>query len=186
MLMRLWSDHRNACLLTLALLVIGIVVSPWALLAAVIPVAWVLIKREGEHDKKPLETAHVTEGINPIEPLTGTLLLDKIKELGDVSKSDLLKACGYISIKKDGGERLNYTEFYEALLEAKGVDVLFKGSQHDHLDFIATVDSNCDLEIDKKYTELLDLRPGDQFDIKIGRKGFRLVVHCDDYEKEDT
>ena len=102
-----------------------------------------------------------------------------------MSKIDLVRACGYVSTKNDGGERLNYTGFYEALLEAKGVDVLFKGSQHDHLDFIATVDSNGDLEIDKEYTELLDLNPGDQFDIKIGRKGFRLVP-CDDYDEENT
>ena len=37
--------------------------------------------------------------------LTGTDLLTKVKDLGDVSKSDLVKACGYVSEKKDGGER---------------------------------------------------------------------------------
>ena len=184
MLKRLWTDHRNACLLALALLVIGVVVSPWVLLAIVLPVGWVLQKTQGSlEDKSPGETTSPEE-VRSIEPLIGTALLDKVKELGDVSKIDLVRACGYISTKKDGGERLNYTAFYEALLEAKGVDVGFKGSEHDHLDFIATVDSNGDLEIDKEYTELLDLNPGDQFDIKIGRKGFRLVP-CDDYEEED-
>ena len=184
MLKRLWSDYRNACLLTLTILVIGVVVSPWMLLAAVLPIGWVLVKREGSQKQNIPDITDSAEGINPIEPLIGDVLLEKIKEVGDVSKSDLVRACGYVSTKKDAGERLNYTAFYEALLEAKGVDTLFNGSQHDHLDFIATVDSNGDLEIDKKYTELLDLRPGDQFDIKIGRKGFRLVP-CDDYEEED-
>ena len=55
--------------------------------------------------------------------LTGSDLLNKVKELGDVSKSDLVRACGYVSGKKDGGERLNFTAFYEALLEAKGVNL---------------------------------------------------------------
>ena len=55
--------------------------------------------------------------------LTGSDLLAKVKELGDVSKSDLVRACGYVSTKKDGGERLNFTAFYEALLEAKGVNL---------------------------------------------------------------
>ena len=55
--------------------------------------------------------------------LTGSDLLTKVKELGDVSKSDLVRACGYVSTKKDGGERLNFTAFYEALLEAKGVSL---------------------------------------------------------------
>ena len=55
--------------------------------------------------------------------LTGAELLAKVKDLGDVSKSDLVRACGYVSDKKDGGDRLNFTAFYEALLEAKGVNL---------------------------------------------------------------
>lgn len=58
--------------------------------------------------------------------LTGAALLAKVKELGDASKSDLVRACGYVSTKKDGSERLNFTAFYEALLNAKGLD--FSGS----------------------------------------------------------
>ena len=46
--------------------------------------------------------------------LTGSELLAKVKELGDVSKSDLVRSCGYVSTKKDGSERLNFTAFYEA------------------------------------------------------------------------
>jgi hypothetical protein len=37
--------------------------------------------------------------------LTGADLLAKVKELGDVSKSDLVRGCGYVSTKKDGTER---------------------------------------------------------------------------------
>jgi len=55
--------------------------------------------------------------------LTGSELLAKVKELGDASKSDLVRSCGYVSTKKDGGERLNFTAFYEALLEAKGLSL---------------------------------------------------------------
>lgn len=52
--------------------------------------------------------------------LTGPDLLAKVKELSDASKSDLVRDCGYVSYKKDGTERLNFTAFYEALLNAKG------------------------------------------------------------------
>ena len=45
MLKRLWANHRNACLITLAILVISIVVSPWVLLVAVLPVGWVLTNK---------------------------------------------------------------------------------------------------------------------------------------------
>ena len=34
--------------------------------------------------------------------LTGSDLLCKVKDMGDISKSDLVRACGYISTKKDG------------------------------------------------------------------------------------
>ena len=53
--------------------------------------------------------------------LTGSDLLAKVKDLGDVSKTDLATACGYVSKKKDGSDRVNFTAFYEALLNAKGM-----------------------------------------------------------------
>ena len=55
--------------------------------------------------------------------LKGADLLAKVKELGDASKSDLVRSCGYVSTKKDGNERLNFTAFYEALLDAKGINL---------------------------------------------------------------
>ena len=112
--------------------------------------------------------------------LTGSDLLAKFKELGDVSKSDLVRACGYVSSKKNGGERLNFTAFYEALLEAKGVNLgdsgvsgIGKGGRK--LSYIATVQGNGNLLIGKAYTALLDLKVGDEFEIKLGRKQIRLL-----------
>ncbi len=112
--------------------------------------------------------------------LTGSDLLSKVKELGDVSKSDLVRAVGYISTKKGGGERLNFTAFYEALLEAKGVNFgetgaagVGKGGRK--LSYIATVQGNGNLLIGKAYTALLNLKPGDDFEIKLGRKQIKLT-----------
>ena len=112
--------------------------------------------------------------------LTGSDLLTKVKELGDVSKSDLVRAAGYVSNKKGGGERLNFTAFYEALLEAKGVSLgetgsvgIGKGGRK--LSYVATVQGNGNLLIGKAYTALLDLKPGDNFEIKLGRKQIKLV-----------
>ena len=61
--------------------------------------------------------------VSTTKQLVGEELLVKVKELGDVSKSDLLRACGYVSNKNDGGERLDFTALYEALLEAKGLNL---------------------------------------------------------------
>lgn len=41
--------------------------------------------------------------------------------MGDVSISELVRVAGYVSTKADGSERLNFTAFFEALLEATGV-----------------------------------------------------------------
>ena len=112
--------------------------------------------------------------------LKGSDLLTKVKELGDVSKSDLVRGCGYVSTKKDGTERLNFTAFYEALLEAKGVSLgdgggNGKGKGGRKLSYVATVQGNGNLLVGKAYTALLDLQPGDEFEIKLGRKQIRLI-----------
>jgi hypothetical protein len=109
--------------------------------------------------------------------LTGPDLLAKVKELGEASKSDLVRSCGYVSSKKDGSERLNYTAFYEALLEAKGMSL---GESHGakpgrKLSFNTKVQFNGNLMVGKAYTALLDLKPGDEFEIKLGRKQIRLI-----------
>ena len=96
--------------------------------------------------------------------LTGSELLNKVKDLGDISKSDLVRACGYVSTKKDGGERLNFTAFYEALLEAKGVSlgvggVGSVGQGGRKLSYVATVQGNGNLLIGKAYTCLLYTSP---------------------------
>jgi hypothetical protein len=111
--------------------------------------------------------------------LTGADLLAKVKELGDVSKSDLVRACGYVSTKRDGGERLNFTAFYEALLNAKGVDFgaapKGSGKAGRKLSFNTKVQFNGNLMVGRAYTAMLDLKPGDEFEIKLGRKQIRLV-----------
>jgi hypothetical protein len=120
--------------------------------------------------------------------LTGSDLLSRVKELGDVSKSELVRGCGYVSTKKDGSERLNFTAFYEALLEAKGVSLgdgaaRGGGKGGRKLSYIATVQGNGNLLVGKAYTALLDLSPGDEFEIKLGRKQIRLVPAGADEEE---
>ena len=122
--------------------------------------------------------------------LTGSDLLAKVKDLGDVSKSDLVRACGYVSTKKDGGERLNFTAFYEALLEAKGVNLAVGGTAGigkggRKLSFVATVQGNGNLLVGKAYTAMLDLKPGDEFTIKLSKKSIRLIPVGGEEEGEE-
>ena len=110
--------------------------------------------------------------------LAGTELLTKVKELGDVSKTELATQCGYVSKKKDGSDRVNFTAFYEALLSAKGVELGGKasvGKGGRKLSYVATVQGNGNLLVGKAYTAMLGLEPGAEFDIKLGKKAIRLV-----------
>ena len=113
--------------------------------------------------------------------LTGAELLAKVKELGDVSKSELVREFGYVSTKKDGTESLNFTSFYEALLGAKGVNLgtdsasqgTGKGGRK--LSYTTKIQFNGNLLVGKAYTAVLDLKPGDEFEIKLGKKQIQLI-----------
>ena len=107
-----------------------------------------------------------------------------------MSKTYLATACGYVSKKKDGSDRVNFTAFYEALLNAKGIDLgggsagIGKGGRK--LSYIATVQGNGNLLIGKAYTAMLELNPGDEFEIKLGRKQIRLIPVGGTDEEETT
>jgi hypothetical protein len=112
--------------------------------------------------------------------LTRADLLAKVKEMGDASKSDLVRACGYVFTKNYGSERLNFTAFYELLLEAKGLSIGggggAEGSKRGRaLSYVTKVQFNGHLLVGKAYTAVLGLEPGDEFEIKLGRKQIRLV-----------
>ena len=121
--------------------------------------------------------------------LTGPDLLAKVKELGEIPKSDLVRACGYVSTKRDGSGRLNFTAFYEALLGAKGVNLGVAPNREPkrvgrHLSYGTKVQFNGNLMVGKAYTSMLNLHPGDQFEIKLGRRQIRLVP-VGDADEED-
>jgi len=124
----------------------------------------------------------VTRSIEEHSPmsLTGSELLAKVKELGDVSKSDLVRATGYVGGKKDGSERLNFTAFYEALLEAKGVSLgdgggKGRGKGGRTLSYVATVQGNGNLLIGKAKSAMLDLKTGNEFKNTLCRKQIKLI-----------
>jgi len=129
-----------------------------ALILALLPVAWVLVTDRSilqgtKEDKRTSvaesltfsraadqdgSSAHAEAKLDreaaaaePAKRLIGGELLAKIKELGDVGKSDLVRACGYFSQRPDGAERLNFTDFYEALLEAKGIETSSSNSDNE-------------------------------------------------------
>ena len=51
--------------------------------------------------------------------LTGNQLIQTIQDNSNLSKSDLLRVTGYTSVRKDGSIKLNFTQFYQALINIK-------------------------------------------------------------------
>ena len=51
--------------------------------------------------------------------LSGNQLLTTVQSLPDANIKELARTCGYISTQKNGAEKLNFNDFYIALLTAK-------------------------------------------------------------------
>ena len=57
--------------------------------------------------------------------ITGTELVSTYEQMlaEGKTKSEIVRACGYTSIKEDGSERIHFTEFYTEMLNAKGIEM---------------------------------------------------------------
>lgn len=120
-----------------------------------------------------------------IEPLTGDALLAKVKELETHSKEEKARECGYFTMTKKGVERVNMMKFYNALIEAEGVELDSNTNAQGRGGRAATyrisVQSNGNLLIGSAYTKKMSLQPGDEFEISLGRKHIHLKqVGADD------
>lgn len=113
-----------------------------------------------------------------IELLTGEALLAKVKELEHLPKDQTAKECGYYTVTKGGVERVNMMKFLNALIEAEGIELDGKQGQNGRggrsASYRITVQANGNLLIGSAYTKQMDLKPGDEFEISLGRKHIRL------------
>jgi AbrB-like transcriptional regulator len=116
--------------------------------------------------------------------LKGPDLLRMIKVMPSASREDLVRGAGYVSRRKDGGERLNFTAFYEALLAAKGLGLGDRRSRDGEreprrrgrkLSYHTKVQFNGNLMVGSAYTALLGFHPGDVLEIRLGKHQIRLV-----------
>jgi len=116
---------------------------------------------------------------SPAKPLTGEKLLAKVVELEGLSKEEKAKKCGYVTVTKNGQERTNMMKFYNALMEAKGIELDETGEARRRggkpASYRVSVQSNGNLLIGAAYTRQLGLEPGDEFQIQLGRKHIKLV-----------
>ncbi|MEB3160681.1 MAG: AbrB family transcriptional regulator [Synechocystis sp.] len=122
------------------------------------------------------------------KPLTGQELLDKIEELGDLPKEEKAKVCGYVTSTKKGLPRVNMMKFYNALMEAKEIDLDSSANGHGRggrsASYRISVQSNGNLLIGAAYTKKMNLNVGDEFEITLGRKHIHLKQVGTDEDEE--
>jgi len=110
-------------------------------------------------------------------PLTGKALLQKVKELSHLPRRETAKKCGYYTITKDKQTRVNLTDFYDAVLAAKGVPLDPEGTKDGRgrePTYRVSVHKNGQIVIGSTYTQAMGLQEGDKFEIKLGYKHIHL------------
>ena len=110
-------------------------------------------------------------------PLTGKALLQKVKELSHLPRRETAKRCGYFTITKDNQTRVNLTDFYDAVLAAKGVPLDPEGTKDGRgrePTYRVSVHKNGQIVIGSTYTQAMGLKEGDKFEIKLGYKHIHL------------
>lgn len=109
--------------------------------------------------------------------LAGPELLAMVDSMPKATKSEMVRAAGYIEVRDDGTERRLFTEFYEALLAAGGHPLPSGGVQSERaLTYRTQVLSHGGLLIGKRYVQdALGLEPGDKAAIEV-QDGKLLLV----------
>ena len=110
-------------------------------------------------------------------PLTGKALLQRVKELSHLPRRETAKKCGYFTTSKDNQTRVNLTDFYDAVLAAKGVPLDPEGAKDGRgrePTYRVSVHKNGQIVIGSTYTQAMGLKEGDKFEIKLGYKHIHL------------
>ncbi|OIP72994.1 MAG: AbrB family transcriptional regulator [Oscillatoriales cyanobacterium CG2_30_44_21] len=119
--------------------------------------------------------------------LTGKALLQRAKELNNLPKREQAKKCGYFTRGKDGVDRVNLTEFYEAVLAARGFAInpeQNKDGRGREPTFRVSVHKNGQIVIGSTYTKSMGLAEGDEFEIKLGYKHIHLIQLSSDQTED--
>lgn len=111
-------------------------------------------------------------------PLTGKALLQKVKELSHLPRREKARRCGYYTVGKNSQTRVNLADFFEAVLAAKGTSLSTEGTKDGRgrePTYRVSVHKNGQIVIGATYTEKMGLKPGDEFEIKLGYKHIHLI-----------
>jgi AbrB family looped-hinge helix DNA binding protein len=122
-------------------------------------------------------------------PLTGKALLQKVKELSHLPRREKARRCGYYTIGKNNQTRVNLADFVGAVLEAEGTSLNAEGTKDGRgrePTYRVSVHKNGQIVIGSTYTEKMGLKPGDEFEIKLGYKHIHLIQIDSDDDDDDA
>lgn len=111
-----------------------------------------------------------------IKPLKGAELLEAVRKLGNVSPTDMARACGFITAKG----RVQTSKFFKEMLVAKGLlrnrrYRPLRKSQGKAPGYVTTILPNGNLVVNAAYTRQLGLQPSDKVRIEVGRNHIKLT-----------
>jgi len=109
----------------------------------------------------------------PLKPITGSALLKRISELGEMDIEDKARLCGYYhTSNKLGIKRADVKTFYEKFIEANNLKSALGGRSSD----VIHVTKNSVLVIPSAFVHEAGAVAGDKFEINVDRDGsIRLI-----------
>lgn len=121
--------------------------------------------------------------------LKGKALLQEIKKYSNLPRREIAKRCGYYTETKNGEVRINLTEFYDAVLAARGIELETKEKKEARgreASYRVSVHKNGQIVIGSTYTEAMGLKPGDEFEIRLGYKHIHLIFVGDGSQSDSS
>lgn len=114
-----------------------------------------------------------------MERLTGKKVLKFLEDNKQKTAKQLAIEAGYFTDVGEGKIRANVNAFYRAVLDAQGISVGEDNDEQERkrgrdLSYIITVQQSGTLVIGAGYTKKMGLNPGDEFEIRLGRKRIYL------------
>lgn len=139
-----------------------------------------------ENYEKQFSTREASSDL-AISPLRGKDLLEKVKQLSNLPQREIAKRTGYYTTTKSNRIRLKLTEFYEAILAARETSFSSKNheiSQEIEPSYRVKVNKDGEITIGAFYTQAIGVKPGDEFEVRVGYKHINLLqVQYEDVEQ---
>ena len=110
------------------------------------------------------------------QQLTGADLLKVVVEHSEAPRDELLALCGYFTTKEDGKRSYRYTEFYQALIAAQGINLKppSKGGGRS-LPFKVTCQKNNQVLLGSAYLRNGGYKVGDKFKVEVLQGSIKLT-----------